>query len=55
MEELTNREKALLKFLFKIGEAMTSSNAELKIVDEDYFSFDINDLWRLAQKIGFDI
>ena len=53
--ELTEKEKMLLKYLFQIGGAMTASNSEILLYDEDYNSFDFNDLWSLAQKFGIDL
>lgn len=55
IETLTDKEKMLLKYLFQIGGAMTASNSEILLYDEDYNSFDFNDLWSLAQKFGIDL
>ena len=55
IETLTDKEKMFLKYLFQIGAAMVSSSAEIILYDDDYNSFDFNDLWSLAQKFGIDL
>jgi hypothetical protein len=55
MENLTDKEKKLLKYLFQIGAVMVSSSAEILLYDDDYNSFMFSDLWNLATKFEIDI
>ena len=55
MENLTDREKDFLKYLFDVAYHIISSSYGFNVVDEEYDKFSYGDLVRLAEKFGIDL